>query len=64
MYTNSDEQAQKIMCNVVIVIPSQEFERPSRWYYRVQEVKKCELRVVTHWTTSIPNFMKIFAATV
>jgi hypothetical protein len=37
MYTRSDEHAQRIMGNDVIIIPQYDFENPSRWYYRMQE---------------------------
>jgi hypothetical protein len=41
----------------VIIIPPHDFKPPSRWYYRVQEVQKCDFGVVTCGMTSKPNFI-------
>jgi hypothetical protein len=34
-----------------IITPVHNFKQPSRWYYRVQEVKKYEYVVVTYGIT-------------
>jgi hypothetical protein len=64
MYTNSDAHAQSIIDNDFIIIPPHDFEHLSRWYYRVLEVKKCELGAVTCGTTSIPSLMESLTAIV
>jgi hypothetical protein len=51
----SDAHAQRIMANGVI--PPRKFERPSRWYYRMKEVRKYRFREMTYGTAYVPNFM-------
>jgi hypothetical protein len=50
------------MGNGVIIIPPHDFKQPSRWYYRVQKIKKHEFRVVTYGIKSIPNFINFRSA--
>jgi hypothetical protein len=50
--------AQRIVCNILIV-PTDDFERPLRWYYQLLEIEKACCGPVSNGTTSVTNFMKI-----
>jgi hypothetical protein len=63
MHNNRDVNVQRITVNAV-VIPLQEFEHLSRWYYRMQKGEKCELGIVTCGIMSITNFMNSLTATI
>jgi hypothetical protein len=56
----SDAHAQRIMGNGVIT-PPHDFKQLSRWYYRLNKIKKYAIEVITYGIKSIPNFMKILA---
>jgi hypothetical protein len=42
---------------IIIIIPPRDFEHPSRWYYRVQEIPNYEFRIAACSITSIQNFI-------
>jgi hypothetical protein len=44
---------------IIIIVPSQEFEHPSRWFFPEHEVKNHEFPTFTSGTKSIKNLMKI-----
>lgn len=47
------------MGNGVVIIPTREFQKPSRWYYRLWKVAQYVTAVVTYGMVSIQNFVKI-----
>jgi hypothetical protein len=53
----SDAHALSTVDSGVIIIPPHEFDHPSCWCYKLQEVKKYECGVVVYGITSIPNFI-------
>jgi hypothetical protein len=57
-YKNDDLLMSPVIGNGVIIISPDQFERPPRWYYRLQECRTCELAVVTYDLTSITYSMK------
>jgi hypothetical protein len=52
-----DAHAQRIMRNIVIVIPPHGFKQLSHWYYRVWEVKNYEFSFLTYGIISTQNFI-------
>jgi hypothetical protein len=40
-------------------LPPNEFSRPPRCYYRLQNIKNYDLEVASNGTESIPNFVRI-----
>jgi hypothetical protein len=47
------------MGNGIIIVPPHDFKHPSRWNFRLKEIKMYEFGTVSDGITSTPNFMKI-----